>query len=311
VSGGWRKRGLLWEPPGPLPWANSHAALPALERIEGDRFRLYFSPRDRQGRAHVARVEATLEEGSVTIGEFDREPVIAPGPLGGFDDRGTAMACIAGDGDRRLLFYSGWSLGVTVPFYFFTGLAVSEDGGERFRRSSDAPLLDRAPTDPFLNGSPFVLRDGAAWRMWFVTGSGWEDGKPPSHRYRIGYAESTDGISWRRDGTIAIDYRDETEHSISRPCVVHGGDRYRMWFAARGSSYRLGYAESTDGIEWERDDARAGLAPGEDGWDEEMVAYPFVCSHGGFDYLFYNGNGYGRTGVGYAVREHGGAEGNL
>jgi hypothetical protein len=300
--GAWRKRGLLWEPPGPLPWAASHAALPALDRIERDRFWLYFSPRDHEGRAHVARVAVELADGEVRVGEFDPEPVLSPGALGGFDDRGTTMASVVADGERRLLFYSGWSLGVTVPFYFFSGLAVSEDGGRSFQRSP-APLLDRAPSDPFLNGSPFVLREGSRWRMWFVTGSGWEGGEPPSHRYRIGYAESADGIAWERDGTVAIDYRDEGEHSISRPCVVRAGDRYRMWFAARGESYRLGYAESADGVFWERDDARAGLDPGAESWDEEMVAYPFVCSHGGFDYLLYNGNGYGRSGVGYAVRE--------
>jgi len=303
VSGSWRKRGLLWEPPGPLPWAASHAALPTVDLIAGDRHWLYFSPRDRDGRAHVARVEMVLEEGTVQLDRFDPDPVVSPGPLGGFDDRGTTMASIVGEGDGRLLFYSGWSLGVTVPFYFFTGLAVSEDGGGSFRRHSDAPLLDRSPADPYLNGSPFVLREDSRWRMWFVTGSGWEDGSPPSHRYRIGYAESGDGIAWDRDGTVAIDYGDESEHSISRPCVVRGDDRYRMWFAARGESYRLGYAESADGIAWERDDSRAGLDPTAGDWDGEMVAYPFVCSHRGFDYLFYNGNGYGRSGIGYAVRE--------
>jgi hypothetical protein len=300
--GAWRKRGLLWDPPGPLPWAASHAALPALDRIDGDRFWLYFSPRDGEGRAHIARVEVELAEGEVRVGGFDPEPVLSPGALGGFDDRGTTMASIVADGDRRLLFYSGWSLGITVPFYFFTGLAVSEDGGP-FERPSAAPLLDRAPADPFLNGSAFVLREDARWRMWFVTGSGWEAGDPPSHRYRIGYAQSADGIAWERDGTVAIDYRDASEHSISRPCVIRTEAGYRMWFAARGESYRLGYAESADGIAWERDDSRGGLEPAASGWDEEMIAYPFVCPHGGFDYLFYNGNGYGRTGVGYAVRE--------
>jgi hypothetical protein len=32
-----------------------------------------------------------------------------------------------------------------------------------------------------------------------------------------------------------------------------------------------------------------------------MQAYPFVCAWQGRRYLFYNGNGFGETGIGYAV----------
>ena len=50
-------------------------------------------------------------------------------------------------------------------------------------------------------------------------------------------------------------YESDDEYAISRPCVVRDADGYRMWFAARGDRYRIGYAESDDGIEWRRDDA--------------------------------------------------------
>jgi hypothetical protein len=32
-----------------------------------------------------------------------------------------------------------------------------------------------------------------------------------------------------------------------------------------------------------------------------MVCYPFVFDHGGRRYMFYNGNGYGKSGFGVAV----------
>jgi hypothetical protein len=34
-----------------------------------------------------------------------------------------------------------------------------------------------------------------------------------------------------------------------------------------------------------------------------MIEYPFVFDHGGARYMLYNGNGYGRSGVGLAVLE--------
>jgi hypothetical protein len=102
---------------------------------------------------------------------------------------------------------------------------------------------------------------------------------------------------------VAIDFACEQEYAISRPCVVRDGDCYRMWFSARGESYRLGYAESHDGLSWTRDDDAAGLHPSDRGWDSEMVAYPVVLDHRGRRYMLYNGNGYGLTGIGYATAD--------
>jgi hypothetical protein len=301
----WEKRGVLWDPPGPIDWAVSHAALPILDPIERDRHWLYFSARDEAGRASIGRAEVALAAGEIEVVAFDDEPVLGPGPLGAFDDSGVTSSCVHATGDRRYLFYSGWSLGVTVPFYFYCGLAVSEDGGRRFERVSAAPVLERNEVDPYLTASPWVLADERGWRMWYVSGSGWSRGAggEAEHRYHLKYAESPDGRSWSRPGTIAVDYADEGEHSISRPCVVRDGDRLRMWFAARGERYELGYAESDDGIVWRRDDELAGLKPSADGWDAEMICYPCVHVHDGFAYMLYNGNGYGRTGIGYAVAE--------
>ena len=75
-----------------------------------------------------------------------------------------------------------------------------------------------------------------------------------------------------------------------------------MWYSVRGGAYRLGYAESTDGIVWERKDDRAGLPVSQDGWDSEMITYPVVFRHRDTLQMLYNGNGYGRTGIGLATQ---------
>ena len=83
-----------------------------------------------------------------------------------------------------------------------------------------------------------------------------------------------------------------------------------MWYCFRGSvnyrtdkaqSYRIGYAESKDGIEWTRKDDEVGIERSESGWDSVMMEYPFVYEHKGEKYLLYNGNGFGETGIGFAV----------
>ena len=294
----WRKRGLLLPAPVAVPWAVSHAALPIVAPGEDGTPRLFFSARDTEGRAHIGVATIDLAAGrAAPVGDV---PLLDPGELGGFDDSGVTGSCVIADGSRRYLYYTGWSLGVTVPFYLFVGLAISDDGGHTYRRVSRAPILPRDDGDPFLTASPWVVRDGGRWRMWYVSGSAWEDGDPPRHRYRIKHAESSDGISWRRDHHVCIDYADDGEYAFGRPCVKHENGSFHMWYSSRGSAYRIGYAVSDDGLHWERRDEDAGIEPGDD-WDSEMQAYPIVVDDAGERYLLYNGNGYGETGVGYAV----------
>jgi hypothetical protein len=228
------------------------------------------------------------------------QPVLGLGELGAFDDRGVTSSWSVAVGSRILHYYTGWSLGVTVPFYLSAGLAVSDDGGETFERPSRAPLLERTAVDPLMTASPCVLVDEGRWRMWYVSATGWTPTDAGArHAYHIRYAESDDGVTWRREGRVAIDFR-PGEHAIARPCVIRDRDGYRMWYAYRGDAYRIGYAESPDGLAWTRRDEHAGIDVTPGAWDGEMVAYAYVFDWDDRRYMLYNGNGYGRTGLGVA-----------
>ena len=100
---------------------------------------------------------------------------------------------------------------------------------------------------------------------------------------------------------MCIDFKSKDEYAIARPCVLKENGFYRMWYSYRGEHYRIGYAESEDGIRWQRKDEEAGIDISESGWDSEMVEYAFVFSHDSKKYMLYNGNDYGKTGLGYAV----------
>ena len=296
---GWQKKGLLLPAPPPVRWGVSHAALPVV-RAAGAVAELYFSTRDAEGRSHIGR--ATLSPDLAGEPSVESEPLLGPGRLGSFDDAGVTTGCVVDHEEVLYLYYSGWTRGVTVPFYFYVGCARSLDGGEHFTRVSEAPVLERSDVDPYLTASPWIIVENGLWRMWYVSGTGWENrGGRPLHRYHIKYAESRDGLAWNRRGHVCIDYRHEDEYAIARPCVVRDDGRYRMWYCSRGAAYRLGYAESDDGLTWERRDHEAALEPSSNGWDSEMIGYPAVYDRDGRRYLLYNGNGYGATGIGYAV----------
>jgi hypothetical protein len=297
----WTKRGLVVPSPPPVRWAVSHAMVPFVESTNGG-LRLYFSGRDEEGRSITGRAEFSPEAGNVL--RFDEEPVLRPGRLGAFDDSGAMGSCLVDHEGRKYLYYIGWSRGVSVPFYTFIGCATSDDGGRSFERTSTAPVVERGPHDPFLTTSPWVVLEDGRWRMWYASGTGWQpDGERPKHYYHLRHAESDDGISWRRSDRPCIDYAGEDEYALARPSVVRSDAGYRMWYSYRGDAYRIGYAESVDGLEWERRDAEAGIDVSREGWDSEMIEYPCVFEVGGTWYMLYNGNGYGATGIGLAVLE--------
>jgi hypothetical protein len=295
----WMKHGLIVKPNGQAGWIGTHAALPVV-RSMGTGHRIYFSSRDARNCAHIGYVTLSLDRLDEPQA-FSVAPVISPGALGAFDDAGVTSSCLVEQDGRLYFYYTGWALGVSVPFYLHAGLAVSDDNGATFRRRSEAPLLERTSVDPYLTASPWVLIEDGLWRMWYVSGSEWQPTvHEPRHRYHIKYAESRDGLQWDRRGVVCIDYQSPDEYAFGRPCVIKDGNRYRMWYSHRGLNYRMGYAESRDGIVWVRQDDRYVLDVSSDGWDSEMVTYPVVTEPSGRWQMLYNGNGYGRTGIGLA-----------
>ena len=296
----WHKLGLLFAPPTGLPWVHSHAMLPVAEP-HAHGVRIHYNGRDERGRAQTGTFE--LDPRDLTrVTEVAWEPELTLGPLGSFADNGVTACSLVEHRGIRYLYYAGWTLGVTVPFYVAIGVALSDDGGLTYHKESDAPILGRSPVDPLLCGGPSVLVDNGVFRMWYASAVRWtiEDGKP-KHYYHIRYAESKDGVVWTPQGTVCIDFKNADEHAISRPFVLKDGVVYRMWYSSRGASYRIGYAESKDGIVWTRRDDQVGIDVSTEGWDSEMIEYPQVFDYAGNRYMVYNGNGYGRTGIGLAI----------
>ena len=296
----WSRLGIVMHPPGVDGWAVSHAAVPFLRATPGGDKELFFSSRDDQRRTSIGRAALTFSS-APNVATAEPTPVLHPGVLGAFDDNGVTGACLVAHEGREYLYYSGWALGRTVPFVLAIGLAISVDGGRTFERVSAGPVIGRTMAEPFLAGAPWVMIEDGRWRMWYTSGARWEPTSAgPRHYYRIAYAESSNGIDWRPTGRICIDFKDQEEFALARPCVVRDAGGYRMWFSSRGSDYRIGYAESDDGLVWSRRDDYGGLGPMGDGWESQAVAYSFVFDHEGTRWMLYNGNGYGATGIGLA-----------
>jgi hypothetical protein len=301
--GKWRKLGLVWRPSGRHWWAREYAHMPTPELLDERTVRVYCASLDDQKFGRPGWVDLDAGDPTRVLREAEG-PVLDLGMPGTFDDSGVVPSYFAPVAGRRCLYYIGWQRCQRVPYKMFTGLAEPQDDG--FRRASPAPLIDRTGAEPFLRANPTILIEDGRYRAWYVSATGWTTvGGNPYPHYVIRHTESEDGRHWSDNGPVCIGHESPDEFGISRPWVVRDADRYRMWYAvrSRAAPYRIGYAESADGLTWIRKDEEVGIQRSDDGWDSEMICFPAVLDVHGNRLMFYNGNRHGSTGFGVAVLE--------
>ncbi|QCG48638.1 glycoside hydrolase family protein [Aeromonas schubertii] len=303
----WKKLGIVYKPDGAFPWASSHAMIPTPLRLNNDIIRVYvtFCDKDGIGRPGFVDVLATDPK---TVINVSTKPLLELGEPGSFDDHGILTCSVVNMGSNRVfMYYVGFELSTTIRYRLLTGLAISEDGGSSFTRNSSTPILERSDTERLFRGGPYCI-PGKPNKLWYVAGSKWTDINNKSMPvYNIRYLESPDGINWPSKGEVIIDITKDDEHGFGRPAVIKkktGG--YRMFYSIRRRSlnaYRLGYAESDDGISWTRMDEKLNLDTTLGEFDSDAIMYAAPIEINNRLYVFYNGNDFGREGFALARLE--------
>lgn len=305
----WTKHGLIFVPDGQQVWNLSHAAVPTVDILDHC-WRIYYASRDRDNRSYTSFIDVEIGNPKKVL-YIHEQPILPLGKLGTFDDSGVMPSWVTSVGALKYLFYTGWTTRATIPYQNSIGLAVSRDGGLTFERYADGPLFGNTLAEPYFTGTSCVLVEDGLWRNWYLSCTKWEviNGRPEPF-YHLKYADSPDGIHWNRRAQVAIDYQSEAEAGIARASVIRKRNGYCMWFCYRSAydyrtkrenGYRIGYAESPDGVHWNRRNNISGIDVSPEGWDSQMIAYPHVIKHEDQLFMFYNGNGFGKSGFGYAT----------
>lgn len=303
----WKKLGQVFCASGQNEKMVTGGRTPVPLLIGDDLYRIYFASYDSAGRGRIFSLELDIKYPH-EVKSLVTKPIVDIGATGFFDDNGIIPSDVLRVNDQIYLYTIGFSVKNKLIFDAATGLAISGDDGHSFRKLN-GPVLDRGVDDPCFAASPTVMHDENTWRMWYVSCDHWQkEGGGFRHFYNIKHRYSSDGIYWEPRATVCIDYANNDEYAISRPSVIRsplGG--YRMWYSFRAQpsidTYRIGYAESSDGLNWQRKDESVGIDVSSSGWDSEMICYPRVFEHKERLYMLYNGNGYGKTGFGLAVME--------
>jgi hypothetical protein len=300
----WRKQGRIFKPSGNV---FSHGSHPCAIQVDSDRYIFAFTQRDSSQRSHIFLARGTVRDGSV---QLDGPPHLAllPGDPCHFDCDGVISVCLVKHEGQIYLYYVGWQNLPEGRWICDTGRAKLFSTELRLDREFSGPVLGRDKANPLFAAATAFHVSGDLWQTWYNSGIRWEQTAHGwKHYYGLHYAHSRNGVDWVCAPGMCLPFADEYEYAFGRPSVIFREGTYYMWFAHRATrvaeTYRIGFAWSTDGRHWTRNDALAGIDVAPSGWDSEMICYPYVFEHENQLYMLYNGDGYGKTGFGYAVTD--------
>lgn len=301
----WVRRGKIcgcdtWD----LSWHKLNTQLPIPYLINDNRLRLYLTFCDEQNRGRLGYVDVNPHNPFEVL-DYSREPLLNIGERGRFDENGVVTTCILKEGDSIYAYYCGFQKHVNYPYSSLAGIAISKDGGNTFHRVRETPLLERCDGEMFIRTGVGVYKFENIFRLYYAGGNEWfkEKGKWLP-KYSLKYIESAvpDSFIGESKELIALE---NDEFGMTSPQIVKVGNSYKMIYSIRSRSkgYRMGYAESRDGIHFIRNDHTMEIDTPINGFDSEMICYGKCFDYKGRVYLFYSGNHYGMDGIGWAELE--------
>lgn len=300
----WEKKGLVYCPDGQYSWAKHSALTPTPILLDETTIRVYAGFRDQNGLSRIGFVDVSAQNPS-EVKQVSKEPLLNLGKPGTFDDNGMILGDVIRIEKEIRMYYVGFQLVDKIKFQAFSGVAMSTDNGDTFKKLSEVPILDRSDEGLYIRAIHSVLFEDGVYKIWYATGNGWEQfNKSTYPQYDISYTESLDGLNIQRKGRkcIKIDKKN-MEYRIGRPRVYKIDDLYIMNFTygTLDGRYFLGQAESSNGVNWRRNDDKIGIDLSQNGWDSRHLCYPALLQFKEETYMFYNGNNMGKDGFGYAV----------
>lgn len=304
----WIKKGLIYSPNGSAEnWKNNSVLTPTPFLLNEEVIRIYCSFRDISGIGRIGYIDVEAKNPKKIL-KISDEPVISLGTSGMFDDHGMILGDVLKVKDKIYMYYVAFQMVKNVKFYAFSGLALSNDNGDTFMRIKQAPVMDRTEEGLYGRCIHSVIYEKNIFRVWYSVIYDWTYiNNIPYPTYDIKYIESQDGINFADKGIECIKCN-ANEYRIGRPRVRRISDRlYEMRYTSDtfDKQYKSGYAESEDGINWIRKDCQSVITASHDygSWDSDMACYPTVIETKYGTYMFYDGNGMGKDGFGFAVLE--------
>jgi len=204
---------------------------------------------------------------------YDKNPIFTAEGPGHWDVNIRERGWILRDGDEWHLWFTGYD--GTREGIKLLGHATSTDG-LAWKRDARNPIYSEHWVEDVMvvrhEGTFYMFSEGLGDRTQLLT--------------------STDGVNWKRVGTLDIRYTDGTPLKpgpFGTPTAFVEDDTWYLFYERGDQAVWL--AASQDLKVWTNVQDEPVLKPGPEPYDDEMIALNQVICHGGRYYATYHGSG--------------------
>ena len=231
-----------------------------------------------------------------------KKPILTRGSLGSFDDSAAIPSHLIKVKNKYYLYYVGWTQGKKVPFFSSLGLAVSSKITGPYKKLSKAPILGKSKHDPYFVATCFVNKIKSGYEMFYTSNLYWKKkNNIPYPRYIIKRCTSTNGINWKVNGEKIINFQNEKESAITRPWIIQIKKKNIMFFSLKREKYTIRTCVQNKKSIWKRIKLFNFIENKKVVFDSVSQEYSSIIKHKNKLYMFYNGNEYGKFGIGLAI----------
>lgn len=295
-----KKKNLIFKASN-INWVKSHAWVPTAFKInKSNKAIIFFAGRNKLNESDIGYFIYDLDKDKVI--NICKKPILTRGSLGSFDDSAVIPSHLIKVKKKYYLYYVGWTQGKKVPFFSSLGLAISSKITGPYKKVSKAPILGKSNHDPYFVATCFVNKIKKGYEMFYTSNLYWKKIKNISYpRYLIKRCVSINGIDWIVNSKKIINFQNKNESAITRPWIIKIKKKNIMFFSLKRNKYSIMTSVLTKNSKWKRSKIFKFAINNKIIFDSDSQEYSSIIKHKKKLYMFYNGNQYGKEGIGLAI----------
>ena len=273
----------------------NYASNPTAMTIGNSQIRIFFNSRDFQNRSSIYSIDffpKTLDP--------DYESVVLQHPYGedsSYFSHGISVGQLfTFDGEKRLS-VMGWKSYKDRHWEGRIGF-IPLDADGNLNELATRPWMDLDQDDPISLSYPAVLEDRDSKSIWYGSTYTWDAGNGEMVHVIKEAILSQDGKIIKSDKVMP--YVVGSAQAFSRPATVKIGTKFLMAYSYRGNTtkYRIGFVKIGDASTASHLSGIPPFLTSNNAWESEMVEYPSFFYFNDQLYMLYNGNSFGKSGIG-------------
>jgi hypothetical protein len=272
-----------------------YASNPAAMMICDSHVRMYFNSRDRQNRSKIYSID--LYGGKLEPDYSSVSLQHSHGTGDSYFSHGLSVGQIFSMNDEKSLSVMGWKNYVDKHWEGRIGY-IPFDAQGNLTQLEPKPWMDLDSQDSISLSYPAIYEDHNSTVIWYGSTLTWDAGNGEMLHILKEARLSSDGRVMKGDKKLP--YVLGSAQAFSRPAVVQIDKNFLLAYSYRGNKtkYRIGFMLLGN---FNSASHLGGISPfltSKDEWESEMVEYPSFLSFQEELFMLYNGNAFGKTGIG-------------